>query len=405
MKPLATVLRPQRFEELIGHESLLSAEAPFRKMVESKSLKSTIFWGPPGSGKTTLALLMAKASSRIFAQLSAVSEGMPALREKIKVAQSNELFGGMLLFIDEIHRWNRAQQDALLPYVESGLILLIGATTENPSFSVNPALRSRCWIIELQALSEAEICIALARGLDHLGLQAEEGVLEQIASFSSCDVRRALSVLERLAPSAEDQLLTLACLRAARLQKDLLHDAHADAHYNVVSAFIKSMRGSDPSAALYWMARMLAGGEDPMFIARRMVIFASEDVGNADLRALPLAMSGMQSVKLIGMPEARIILGQVCIYLAAAPKSNASYRAINRAMEFVKATGAHAVPSHIADPPVGYKYPHDFPFGFVDQSYWPESLSPQDFYQPTAFGDEKRIKERLMWWKERAKKQ
>ncbi|MEC7983565.1 MAG: replication-associated recombination protein A, partial [Myxococcota bacterium] len=354
--------------------------------------------------KTTLALLMAQVSSRVFAQISAVSEGMPVLREKIRQAESNQMFGGMLLFIDEIHRWNRTQQDALLPYIESGLILLVGATTENPSFSVNPALRSRCWIIELQPLSEDEVCVALKRGLTHLNLTAEEGVLETIASFSSRDVRRALSILERLAPSAEHGLLTTELLSTAQMQKDLLHDSNAQAHFNVVSAFIKSMRGSDPSAALYWMARMLAGGEDPMFVARRMVIFASEDIGNADLRALPLAMSAMQSVQQIGMPEARIILGQACTYLATAPKSNASYLAIKEALNFVRETGAHDVPAHIADPPIGYVYPHDHPYGYVNQRYWPDSLTPQAFYRPTEYGDEKRIKQRLSWWKDKTRK-
>ena len=403
MEPLATRLRPKTLDDVLGQQLILHSNAPFRKSMEQKQIGSTIFWGPPGCGKTTLARLMAEYSERMFAQLSAVQDGMPAFKKKIKEAEDSRLLGGMLLFVDEIHRWNKSQQDALLPHVESGLIVLVGATTENPSFSVNPALRSRCWVIQLEALKDEDLLVALGRGIEELNIQATDEILLQIAAQSSGDARRALSILERIAPSASDGVLTQEVLDAAALTKDLLHDAKGDSHYSVVSAFIKSMRGSDPDSALYWMARMLEGGEDPMFIARRMVIFASEDIGNADLRALPLAVSAMQTIQLIGMPEARITLGQACSYLASAPKSNASYSAINAALSFVRKDGPRPVPSNIADPPKGYKYPHDYPYGFVEQNYWPEGVPKRQFYKPTSFGDEQVIQKRLAWWKSKTK--
>lgn len=403
MEPLATRLRPRTLDEVLGQEKILHERAPFRKSMEQKQIGSTIFWGPPGCGKTTLARLMAEYSARIFAQLSAVQDGMPAFKKKIKEAEGSRLLGGMLLFVDEIHRWNKSQQDALLPHVESGLIVLVGATTENPSFSVNPALRSRCWIIKLEALNDDDLLLALRRGVEELKIHAQDEVLIQIAAQSSGDARRALSILERIAPSVVDGNLTQEILEQADLSKDLLHDAKGESHYSVVSAFIKSMRGSDPDSALYWMARMIEGGEDALFIARRMVIFASEDIGNADLRALPLAVSAMQTIQLIGMPEARITLGQACVYLACAPKSNATYSAVNAALSFVRTDGSRPVPANIADPPKGYRYPHDYAYGFVEQNYWPEDIPKRSFYKPTTYGDEKVIGQRLAWWKSKTK--
>ena len=404
MEPLATQLRPKEIEDVLGQKHILGIQKPFRQSLEQKKISSTIFWGPPGCGKTTLARLMAKYSNHRFVQMSAVQDGLPILKQYIQEAQNNQLFGGMLLFVDEIHRWNKLQQDALLPHIESGLIVLVGATTENPSYSINPALRSRCWILELTAISQEDIVLALQRGITILQISASNEVLEHIASLSSGDVRRALSILERIAPSAKQAELTLQDLKEANLQKDLLHDQTGDSHYHVISAFIKSMRGSDPNAALYWMARLLEGGEDPLFVARRMVIFASEDIGNADVRALPLAIAGLQSIQFIGMPEARITLGQVCTFLACAPKSNAAYKAINAALQFVQNDGHRPVPQHIGDPPIGYKYPHDHPNGYVDQNYWPVGTPYQSFYTPTNFGDERIIAERLQWWKKSIQK-
>jgi putative ATPase len=400
--PLATVLRPSTLEDIIGQKHLLREEAPFRKTIEAGIARSILLWGPPGSGKTTLAQIMATRTNRPLIQLSAVTDGIGELRKCIENAKT--LFqkdgSGYLLFVDEIHRWNKTQQDALLPHVESGIITLIGATTENPSFSVNPALRSRCWILSLDPLTNTELCEVLQRGCQHLGVSVPESIITNIASHSSGDARRALSILERIAPVLIESQPTEEMLTQILGDRDLLHDATGDAHYSVVSAFIKSMRGSNPDAALYWLSRLLSAGEDPMFIARRMVIFASEDIGNADVRALPLATSAMQATHMIGMPEARIILGQCCTFLATAPKSNAAYNAINRAMEHVRKTGSVPVPKNIADPPKGYKYPHDYPNAFVQQEYWPKSIQ-QQFYIPTNFGDEKVISQRLDWWNRR----
>jgi putative ATPase len=403
--PLAARMRPSRLEEVCGQAHLLGDGAPLRKALEARQLSSIIFWGPPGCGKTTLAKILAKASSREFAQLSAVNDGMPALRKLLHFHLSPGLFAEkILLLVDEIHRWNKAQQDALLPHVESGAVILVGATTENPSFSVNPALRSRCWILKLEPLDRQDLLQLLKRAVEHpegCPMDAEEDALACIADFSSGDARRALAILERMEPIARGSKLTAALVKEAVKDKDLLHDATGDAHYSVVSAFIKSMRGSDPDASLYWLARLMAGGEDPMFIARRMVIFASEDIGNADLRALPIATSAMHATSMIGMPEARLVLGQCCSYLACAPKSNAAYKAIGAALECVRRTGAQPVPPNIADPPIGYANPHDHPYHIVRQNHWPEGLEPQRFYSPTSQGDEKVISQRLGWWDQR----
>ena len=398
MQPLAARIRPQAFEAISGQKHLLGPNSPLLSALESQTLGSLILYGPPGTGKTTISLLIAQKIKCQFVQLSAVHDGMKELRKAI----SNEtpLLGNKLLFIDEIHRWNKSQQDALLPLIESGEIILVGATTENPSFSINPALRSRCWILNLKPLSIEDLLSLLKRALSHdngVKVTISDKALRQIALHSSGDGRRALSLLERASYVCEDQHVKEDDLPLILEHKDLLYDKNA-AHYDVTSAFIKSMRGSDPDAALYWLARMLEGGEDPAFIGRRMVIFASEDIGNADLRALPLACSALQSVKLIGMPEARIILGQCCTYLASAPKSNAAYQAINKALSFVKKSGAAFAPAHLCDPPLNYLYPHDYPFGIVAQDHWPTEIKKQVFYEPKRVGDEKLIGERLQWF-------
>lgn len=401
--PLAHQLRPQNIDDIIGQEHLLGKQASFRKTLEKETAISIIFWGPPGCGKTTLARLIAKHHRRQFLELSAVSDGMAKLRNAIIAAESYQNLGhpGALLFIDEIHRWNKAQQDALLPHVESGLICLVGATTENPSFSINRALRSRCWILELHPLQDDEILTVLERGLHHLKISAEEGVLQRLVNNASGDARRALSTLERVASLAQDGHVSLSRLADSLSDLDVMHDPKGDLHYDVTSAFIKSMRGSDPDAALYWMARLILGGEDPMFIARRMVIFASEDIGNADLRALPIASACLQSVSQIGMPESRIILGQTCTYLSTAPKSNASYLAIGEALKFAKQNPRAPVPAHLSNRGQNYQNPHSSPNGINNQSYWPQHLSKQQFYHPTSFGDEQIIVRRLEWWKQR----
>jgi len=329
---------------------------------------------------------------------------------------------GSLLFIDEIHRWNKAQQDALLPHVEEGTVVLVGATTENPGFQIIPALRSRSWLLTLNALNEEDITSLLhravqdkERGLGLRQLSFPEDALRAISRSSSGDGRRALAVLERIAAAMSDSSSTdLETVTQLLGRPDLLHDKDGDTHYDIASALIKSLRGSDPDAALYWTARLLEGGEDPMFVARRLVIFASEDVGNADPRALTLAVSTMQGIHLVGMPEARILLGQAVTYLATAPKSNAAYLAIDAAIACANKHGPLPVPKPLRNTATsiareqghgeGYQYPHDFPDHIVEQDYLPSELSSQAFYKPSEHGGERVIRERMAWWKERLEK-
>ncbi len=422
--PLAARMRPRTLDEIVGQDQLLGSQAPFRVALDAGNLTSVLLWGPPGSGKTSLARLLAEVGDLHFLHLSAVMAGIKDLRAVLEEAKEMRAAydRGTVLFVDEIHRWNKAQQDALLPHVEEGTLVLVGATTENPAFQIIPALRSRCWLLILEAVGESDLVALLERALGDAerGLGAREIVLtpeapealEAIATAASGDARRALSILERVASTLTDgQSLTIEAVAEAAGKKDLLHDAGGDAHYDVVSAFIKSLRGSDPDGALYWMARMIEGGEDPMFLARRMVIFASEDIGNADARALTVAVSGMQGIHLVGMPEARIILGQVCTYLAAAPKSNAAYKAIDAALATVRQSGAQPVPQHLRNAPTKlakqlghgaeYRYPHDFPHHIVRQSYLPPELKDARFYEPANVAEEKLIRDRLRWWQQR----
>ena len=404
--PLAHLLRPQTLDDVVGQQHLLSPTAAFRRAIDDKRALSVIFWGPPGCGKTTMANLLAKAYNRQFLQLSAVNDGLPKLRNCIRAAETYQDNGndGAVLFVDEIHRWNKAQQDALLPHVESGLICLVGATTENPYRSINSALRSRCWMLELQPITVEDLIGLLQRGATELGLNLSNDAAHQIAHISNGDARRALSTLERLASTHEANHIELQHIQDMLGAPDLLHDVDGDSHYDITSAFIKSMRNSDPDAALYWLARMIVGGEDPVFLARRMVIFASEDVGNADLRALPLATACLQAVQSIGMPEGRIMLSQICTYLSSAPKSDASYQAIKAAITCVEQHGPLPVPINISNRKIGYKNPHLYPNSLVSQPLWPTGLRPQSFYQPKSVGDEDIIAKRLKWWTDRRPK-
>lgn len=419
LPPLADRMRPSTLDGIVGQEHLFGPGTPLRRALDNARLRSVILWGPPGTGKTTLArALVAHVGYRLEA-LSAVLDGV----KELKALLDRPL--GLLddprplaLFVDEIHRWNKAQQDALLPHVESGRVVLLGATTENPAFHLIPALRSRAEVLALRALDVPALRELLQRALvSEVGLAGrwtvEEGLLDAIIRASDGDARRALGVLERLADRTDGpatgfqlQVATLASLGVS-----ILHDRDGDAHYDVVSAFIKSMRGSDPDAAIYWMARLIAGGEDPMFIARRMVIFAAEDIGNAEPRAIGVAIDVMEGISKIGMPEARILLAQACTFLATAPKSNASYKAINQALAEVEETGALPVPLHLRNAPTtlhkaqgnaaGYKYPHDFPDHIVDAQYLPDALAGTRFYEPADIANEKTIRERLAWWDKR----
>jgi putative ATPase len=421
--PLAARMRPQSLDEVVGQDHLLGPGQPFRAAVDAARIPSLLLWGPPGSGKTTLARLLAGIGGLRFAQLSATMDGIKDLRGVLQHAKDMARMEkrGTLLFVDEIHRWNKSQQDALLPHVEEGTVVLVGATTENPGFQVIPALRSRSWLLTLEPLAEEHITTILsralsdeARGLGARGLGFPDNTIVAIARSSSGDARRALAILERIAAGMDDGAQTdLETVTGILGRPDLLHDKDGDTHYDIASALIKSLRGSDPDAALYWSARLLEGGEDPMFVARRLVIFASEDIGNADPRALTLAVSTMQGTHLVGMPEARILIGQTVTYLATAPKSNAAYKAMDAALELARTQGPLPVPKHLRNTAgaaakamghgEGYRYPHDFPDHIVKQDYLPAKIAGTKFYTPTAHGAEKTISERLSWWKTRLK--
>uniref|UniRef100_Q3ASX6 Replication-associated recombination protein A n=1 Tax=Chlorobium chlorochromatii (strain CaD3) TaxID=340177 RepID=Q3ASX6_CHLCH len=422
--PLAERVRPRMLDEVAGQQHLVGANAPLRRFLESGQMPSVIFWGAPGCGKTTLAEICASTLQCHFEQLSAVDAGVKEVRKALDIATRVRQAGQRcLLFIDEIHRFNKSQQDTLLHALEQGLILLIGATTENPSFEVNGALLSRMQVYTLKPLTAEELEQVIRRALATDALFRERSIeladLEVLWHYCAGDARKALNAIEAafaLFPTNQSSVqLTREHFEAALQQKAPLYDKSGENHYDVISAFIKSMRGSDPDAALFWLARMIEGGEDAKFIARRMVIFASEDVGNADPYALTLALSVFQAVSVIGLPEARINLAQGVTYLASAPKSNASYQAINEAMAEVKSTTATTVPLHLRNAPTkfmknegygaGYCYPHNYPSHFVEQHYFPEGMEPKAYYRPTAEGREKMAQERLhQLWKERYRK-
>lgn len=424
--PLAEKMRPQNLAEFVGQEHLIGPGKILSRFMERKELVSMIFWGPPGVGKTTLALIIARALDAYFVSFSAVLSGVKDIRAVIEDARQQLKYYGKrtILFVDEIHRFNKSQQDAFLHHVEDGTITLIGATTENPSFEINAPLLSRCKVLVLKQLTTANIKTIITntlsdtvRGLGSLKVEINEDAINFIAELSHGEGRVALNTLETALmltkPNQDkERTITLNIAQEAMQRKALLYDKGGEEHYNVISAFIKSMRGSDPDAALYWLARMLEAGEDPLFIARRMVIFASEDIGNADPTAIQVAMSVKDAFHFVGMPEGWIPLSQGVTYLASAPKSNASYKAYLSALNDVKEMGALEVPLHVRNAPTslmkdlgygkGYKYPHDHG-GYTEQSYLPKELQGREYYKPTDFGFDKEIKKRLAFFKAKRK--
>lgn len=418
--PLAERIRPKSLSEFRGQSKLVGEGKPISLMIENDSLSSFILWGPPGTGKTTLAKIISESTNSDFHQLNAVSSGVKDLRNIIDIAQINRdnFNKRTILFIDEIHRFNKAQQDALLAAVESGLIILIGATTENPSFEVIPALRSRTRIYVLEELSKKELTEILNYAIFNdkfiNQFKIKEIDKEYIIFVSGGDARSMLNILEQsiIHESKKDEIvINKMVIENILQQKNVNYDKNGEEHYNIISAFIKSIRGSDPDAALYWMARMLEGGEDPKFIARRMLILASEDIGNASPNALVIAETTFNAIEKIGMPEARIILAQCATYLASQPKSNSSYIAIEKAINEVRKNELLPVPLHLRNAPTNlmksldygknYKYAHDYVNNFIEENYFPDKLKGSQYYFPSENGQEIKIKERLksLWKK------
>jgi putative ATPase len=416
-------MRPRSLSEFVGQEHLLEKGNPLRNGIERDQLQSMIFWGPPGSGKTTLARIIALATHSHFIAFSAVLSGVKEIREVIREAEDQRRFHGQrtILFVDEIHRFNKAQQDAFLPHVESGLLTLIGATTENPSFEVISPLLSRTRVFTLYPLARDQLLAILnravkdkERGLGKFTVKLEPHLLDHIAAMADGDARVALNVMEMAVMNAlpdrnQVRRITIKIIEAVMQRKALLYDKDGEEHYNLISALHKSLRGSDPDAALYWLGRMLEAGEDPLYIARRMVRFASEDVGNADPQALQVAMTAMQAVNFVGMPEANLALAQAAVYLATAPKSNALYRAYGAVQKDIGRTLSLSVPLHLRNAPTrlmkelgygkDYRYPHDFPGHHVEEDYLPEELKGRIYYRPTNQGYEEEIRRRLNKWR------
>ena len=413
-RPLAERLRPQNLDDIAGQDHLIGNGAPLRQMIEGQHLPSLILWGPPGCGKTTLARILAQHTQMHFVQLSAIFSGVKDLRALFDAAKIRFQNGQKtLLFIDEIHRFNKSQQDAFLPVVEDGTITLVGATTENPSFELNAALLSRAQVFVLKRLEDQALEDLLARAEADLGtkLPLDEAARETLKAMADGDGRYLLSMAEQIHAQAGEEALNSEALLTLIQRRAPLYDKGDEAHFNGLSAFHKSLRGSDADGALYWMARMLEGGEDPLNLIRRMTCVASEDIGNADPHALPLALSTWQAYERLGWSEGRLAMAQLCTYLATAPKSNASYMAFNKAQTLAKQTGSLMPPKHAMNAPTtlmkqqgysdGYKYDHDSPEGFSGQNYFPEGTPRQDFYKPVERGFEREIRKRLDYWAKR----
>jgi putative ATPase len=419
--PLADRMRPKTLAGFVGQESILGEGKFLSSILSARPLPSLIFWGPPGSGKTTLARILAAETKAVFLPYSAVLAGIKEIKEALSDLRRVRTGADRpaILFIDEIHRFNKAQQDALLPFVEDGTVTLFGTTTENPSFEIRNALLSRCRVLVLDPLSAKDVETIVLRGLTDreqgLGKPREflaADALRHIVEISDGDARVGLNALEAAAAIAEHRKLPLVdtgVAEEALRTKALLYDKDGEEHYNIISAFHKSLRGSDPDASLYWLARMLAGGENPLYIARRMIRFASEDVGNAAPGALAITLSAAEAYRTLGSPEGELALAQAAVYLATAPKSNRVYVAFQRAMEDAKSRGSHPVPMHLRNAPTRlmrdlgygkkYQYPHDFADGFVPEEYFPETLGRRTYYEPSEAGHEKVIAERLKsWW-------
>jgi putative ATPase len=422
-RPMADRMRPRTFDEYIGQEHAIGKDSVLRKAIEKGEIQSVIFWGPPGTGKTTLAHIIAGVTGSSFIAFSAVTSGVKDIREVVATAEMNMSHRGRktILFVDEIHRFNKAQQDAFLPHVEKGTIILIGATTENPSFEVISALLSRSRVVMLKKLTEENLKQIVIRalkdrerGLGEMKIDLSDDALSHMVTQADGDARVALNALElavaATSPSAGGvRKIGLKTIEDALQKKALLYDKAGEEHYNIISALHKSLRGSDPDAALYWLARMLEAGEDPLYIARRMIRFASEDIGNADPQALVVAVAAKDAVHFIGMPEGDLALAQAAVYLATAPKSNAVYTAYGRAKEDVNTRETPEVPLHIRNAPTGlmkemgfgegYEYPHNDPEGVSDQEYLPVGLGGRKYYEPTNRGYEATIKKRLDRWR------
>lgn len=417
--PLSEILRPKNLDEIIGQDKTLGVNSKLGQMLRKGYLPSLIIWGPPGTGKTTFALALSQHFKAHFVNINAVDSGAKTLRDIGEKGRDRRLQFQQktVLFVDEIHRFNKAQQDVLLPFVEKGDLVLIGATTENPSYELNRALLSRCRVVVFERLSEADLEKIVLRAETQykvaLNTLLTRDAIANLLEYSDGDARRLINSLEILYNFTKDlkagELLSVTDMRELLQQNPLGYDKNSEMHYDLISAFIKSVRGSDPDAAVYYLARMIDGGEDPVFIARRLIVLASEDIGNADPRAMTVAVSGLQAVEAIGLPEGAISLAQVTTYLASCPKSNASYMSLNRARELVEKTRTLPVPLHLRSAKTAlakdlgygrdYRYPHNFPTGWVEQEYLPQEIGKTLLYEPTNRGFEKNIRDYLSWMK------